>query len=290
MSVPTPAEQETRQTEPRVEELPYPSCQVPSRSRGQIDSLPGADTPGPQPKKWQPCVTWIILTLNVFVWAADSLSALAWRVLERGPGLYPLLEWGAKNNTLILEGQLWRLATAIFLHIGLVHLAFNAYAIYMIGPQIECFFGPYRTLSIYMLSGIYGVLFSFALSSTPSAGASGAIFGLIGTQAAFFFRYRNAFGERGRRQFYGTLVVIAINMVLTFTASGIDMWGHIGGLFAGIVLGWSLTPRYALTETQSGSALVDLNHPGRWGIVVAGATAVLVISTWLTIAAQGMGV
>ena len=101
--------------------------------------------------------------------------------------------------------------------------------------------------------------------------------------------FRNAFGERGRRQLYSTLSIIAFNVVLTFTASGIDIWGHVGGLLAGIVLGWSLTPRYALTATEKGSLLVDLNHPRRWGTVVAGATLVLVIGAWLTIAVQAGG-
>jgi rhomboid protease GluP len=226
-----------------------------------------------------------VLILNVLVWAVDALLALAYVQVVGEPHYYPLLEWGVKSNTLILEGQVWRLITPIFIHVGFVHLAFNTYALYMIAPQIECFFGPHRFLIIYMLSGIYGVLFSFALSPAPSAGASGAILGLIGTQAAFFYRYRNAFGERGRRQFYGTVAVIAINMVLTFSASGIDIWGHLGGLFVGAVLGWTLMPRYALVGENERS-LIDLNDFRRWGIAVGGAILVLVISAWLTIATQ----
>jgi rhomboid protease GluP len=239
-----------------------------------------------QPRKWQPTMTRAILVLNVLVWVADSIGGLVLGVAGAGLGPGLLLAWGAKSNGLIVQGEIWRLVTPIFLHVGLLHLAFNAYAIYIIGPQIECFFGPLRFISIYLLSGIYGVLFSFAFSRAPSAGASGAIFGLIGTQAAFFFQYRNAFGERGRRQLYSTLSVIAFNMVLTFTASGIDIWGHVGGLVVGTILGWSLTPRYALAQTKEGTRLTDLNHPGRWGVTVAGAVVVLVISTWLTIAVQ----
>ena len=92
-----------------------------------------------------------------------------------------------------------------------------------------------------------------------------------------------------KRQLYSTLSVIAFNMVLTFAASGVDIWGHIGGLIAGAVLGWSLTPRYVLTRTEHGSLLVDRNHPGRWGVLVAGAVVLLIATTWLTIVVQTTG-
>jgi rhomboid protease GluP len=269
-----------------VEELPYPSCQVPAQWTTPAESRRTVDASGPQPRKWKPNVTWIILTLNILVWAADSLIGLAMGLMTGDPARHLLLDLGVKSNELILQGQTWRLVTPIFLHVGILHLAFNAYAMYMIGPQIECFFGPLRFLSIYLLSGIYGVLFSFTFSPAPSAGASGAIFGLIGTQAAFFVHYRNAFGERGRQQLYGTLIVIAFTLVLTFSASGIDIWGHIGGLVIGIVLGWNLIPHYALNKTAQGSTLIDRNRPQRWGVTVACAVAVLILSTWLTISMQ----
>ncbi len=270
---------------PETEELPYPSCQVPIEHRAS-----DVGRAGPQPPKWRPAVTWAILAINIAVWVLDVASGPLFELWTGIPAGNLLLNLGAKRTDLILAGQVWRLVTPIFLHIGLLHLAFNSYAIYVIGPQIECFFGPYRFLSIYILSGIYGVLMSFALSPAPSAGASGAIFGLIGTQAVFFYRYRNAFGDRGRRQLYSTLMVIAFNMVLTFSASRIDVWGHIGGLIAGAVLGWSLTPHYALAATGDGNVrLVDRNHAGRWGLTVAGATALLIVSTWLAIAVQSPG-
>jgi rhomboid protease GluP len=166
---------------PETEELPYPSCQVPIEHRAS-----DVGRAGPQPPKWRPAVTWAILAINIAVWVLDVASGPLFELWTGIPAGNLLLNLGAKRTDLILAGQVWRLVTPIFLHIGLLHLAFNSYAIYVIGPQIECFFGPYRFLSIYILSGIYGVLMSFALSPAPSAGASGAIFGLIGTQAVFF--------------------------------------------------------------------------------------------------------
>ena len=154
-----------------------------------------------------------------------------------------LVVFGAKVNELIVQGQLWRLVTPIFLHIGIVHLAFNTYAIYVFGSQIERFFGTARFVGLYLLSGIAGVLASFSFSPHPSAGASSAIFGLIGTEAAFFYRYRNAFGRRGQQRLYNILIVIGYNLAFTFVASNIDVWGHLGGLVAGAVLSWWLMPR-----------------------------------------------
>jgi membrane associated rhomboid family serine protease len=133
------------------------------------------------------------------------------------------------------------------------------------------------------------VLASFVLSSHPSAGASGAIFGLVGTQAVFFYRYRNAFGRRGRRMFYSTLSIIAFNLVVTFATPRIDIWGHLGGLFAGALLGWGMMPRYAVALTAYGPTLVDDDDPRRWGATALGATVLLAASIWMAIAMQAPG-
>jgi len=280
---PPPSEQDTSPSPSptTAQALPYPSCQVPP-ARPDDEWKPGAKKPG-QPRQWKPIATRVIIALNALIW-------LIMTIMGGSTNPYVLLRFGAKVNLLIVQGQIWRLVTPIFLHIGIAHLVFNLYALYVIGPRIECFFGHARFLSIYMLSGIYGVLFSFAFSSSPSAGASGAIFGLIGTQAIFFYCYRNTFGQRGRRQFYSTISVIAFNLVLTFTTPNIDIWGHIGGLLAGAVLGWGLTPRYAVTMTEAGPRLIDLNHPRQWGAMVLGAVILLAVSTCVAISLQAASV
>jgi rhomboid protease GluP len=190
-----------------------------------------------------------------------------------------LVAFGAKVNELIVQGQLWRLVTPIFLHIGIVHLAFNTYAIYGFGSQIERFFGTPRFVSLYLVSGIAGVVASFGFSSHPSAGASSAVFGLLGTEAVFFFRYRNAFGRRGQQRLYNILIVIGYNLALTFVAPSIDVWGHLGGLAAGSALSWWLMPRYAVALTERGPALVDTNRPRRWIV------ALIIASTFVAVCA-----
>ena len=95
-------------------------------------------------------------------------------------------------------GEYWRLFTANFLHIGLMHLAFNLYALYIVGTEVEMFYGPARFLVIYLLTGLSGAIASYAFTYGLSAGASTAIFGLIGTLVAFFIRNRDVFGEMSR--------------------------------------------------------------------------------------------
>jgi rhomboid protease GluP len=212
------------------------------------------------------------MALNLLVWLAMTAA---------GGSTNPqvLLRFGAKVNARIVDGQIWRLVTPIFVHIGIVHLAFNTYAVYMFGTQIERTFGSIRYLAIYVLSGVTGVLSSFVLSPHPSAGASGAIFGLIGTEAAFFYRYRRAFGRGGQQRLYNILVVIGYNLAFTFVASNIDVWGHLGGLFAGTALGWWLMPRYAVVTSDAGPRLIDANHPRRWGKALLGAVVLLALGT-----------
>ncbi len=80
--------------------------------------------------------------------------------------------------------------------------------------------------------------------------------------------------------------MIGYNLAFTFVASNIDVWGHLGGLLAGIVLGWGLMPRYAVAITELGPSLIDMNLPGRWSMVVIGAVALLLAGTWMVIALQ----
>ena len=99
---------------------------------------------------------------------------------------YLLILFGAKYNPLILEGEWWRLITPMFLHIGLIHLVMNSFALYYLGTAVERIYGRYRFLFIYLFAGFAGTLASFLFSpDSISAGASGGIFGLFG--ALLFF-------------------------------------------------------------------------------------------------------
>jgi rhomboid protease GluP len=145
-----------------------------------------------------------------------------------------LFLFGAKWNILIAYGQYWRLLTAMFLHVGIIHLFFNSYALYIYGPIVESLFGKAKFIVIYLASGLMGSLFSYIFSPNPSAGASGAIFGLMGSLLYFRQRkkdiFRRVFGPR-------LFMIIVINLFYGLTNTGIDNWGHIGGLIGGYLVG-----------------------------------------------------
>ena len=165
--------------------------------------------------------------------------------MERAQDLRVLIDFGAKVDQAVAHGQVWRLFTAMFLHIGVIHLLFNMYALYILGPLVEGYFGHVRFLVIYLLGGLFGSLASYAFSPAISAGASGAIFALAGAIPVYFLRYRENFGVRGSALLKNIIFVIALNLVFDFMSmAGIDTWGHIGGLLGGAAISAGLLPIY----------------------------------------------
>ena len=148
-----------------------------------------------------------------------------------------LVEYGVKDNRLIAEGQLWRLITPTFLHGGIIHIAFNMYALRLFGRRLERFFGHGRILLLYLLSGFGGNVISMMFTTSPSLGSSTAIFGLLGAEAIFIYQNRKIFGKMSQRALSSIVSVALINLVIGLSP-GIDNWGHIGGLAAGIIFTW----------------------------------------------------
>jgi membrane associated rhomboid family serine protease len=177
-----------------------------------------------------PYVTYTILAINIGVWVLMSLVGLfmGWSQSQQ------LYYFGAKVNVLIAQGEYWRLLTPMFLHVGLAHLFFNSYALYIYGPAVERLFGRIKFILVYLVSGLVGSLLSYLLSPNNAAGASGAIFGLMGSLLYFRKEKRNLF----QRVFGpGLLMIIGINLLYGFIQPGIDNWGHIGGLVGGFLMG-----------------------------------------------------
>ena len=144
-----------------------------------------------------------------------------------------LVRFGAKVNPLILRGEYWRLVTPIFIHLSLTHILFNGITLYYVGSMVERTFGHFRLLVLFMVSGITGDVFSFAFSPVLSAGASGAIFGLLG---AFMMVGETAWRNPFVRHVTKILIVfILLNLVSDFFTVGIDIAGHLGGLIAGFL-------------------------------------------------------
>lgn len=235
--------------------------------------------------------TYVLLTINILVFAAMTLFGLAVGLgLNGTQNTAVLLIFGAMNNQRIAQGEFYRLFASMFIHIGLIHLMFNSYALYVVGRDVESLYGASRFLVIYFLSGLGGSLASYVFGGAGlSAGASGAIFGLIGCEIAYFYLHRNAFGHRGQQQLRSLLMVAGINLVLGFTIPGINNLAHMGGLVFGFALGWILAPKYEAPSvfTPAGDGAVTLEDGTTIGrrlpmllVVTIIMAALALIGTW----------
>ena len=180
--------------------------------------------------------TMIFIGINAGVFV---LMCLAGGFAVTAPDSAVLIGFGAKQNNLIAEQhQYWRLITSIFIHIGIIHLLLNNYALWIIGQEIERIYGSARFVVLYLITGLIGSIGSYTFNpKATSAGASGAIFGLFGALAAFAFRYRKEIPEFLSREIKRrVLPIIAINLVFGFSVRIVDNAAHLGGLLAGVIL------------------------------------------------------
>ncbi len=192
-------------------------------------------------KEKKPVITSILLSINLIVFISMYLF---------GNGSYDvntLLRFGANNGLLIKAGEYYRLITSIFIHIGLIHLLCNMYALYIIGPRLESFYGKTKFLIIYILSGVIGNLFSALFTDAISAGASGAIFGLFGALLYFGYHYRVYLDTLIRSR---VIPIIIFNLFLSFTLAGIDAMAHLGGLIGGIFISMACGVKYKSSKSE----------------------------------------
>jgi len=218
-----------------------------------------ADRPDPETLRFLRAVisrpatfTFVFIVANVF------LYFLMW--LSGGATGEVLLAYGAKVNYLIDQGQWWRFVAPIFLHVhlpglGPLHLLANMYGLFMLGPYVEKLYGSAKFVVFWVLTGVAGVAasyltvrpalahgavgqFLFKAFDTPSAGASGALFGLVGVLFVFGLKYRHELPEGLKRAFgTGMLPTILINLFIGYAARGfIDNAAHLGGLVSGMAL------------------------------------------------------
>lgn len=137
----------------------------------------------------------------------------------------------------VRNGEVYRLLTSTFMHASILHLVFNMYALSIIGKQVETFLGKPKFLLVYLFSGLTGSLLSCAITNSYSLGASGAIFGLMGSLLYFGYHYRLYLGS----VLLGQIVpVIVINLVIGYINPSIDNAAHIGGLVGGLFISMAL--------------------------------------------------
>lgn len=220
--------------------------------------------------------TVVLLVANLFVfmlmWQSSGMSSQTlW-----GGFPEPVLEaYGAKLNYLINAPnyQWWRFITPMFVHINLPHILVNMYSLWIVGPYVEKLYGSAKFVVFWVVTGIAGVVasyltvqpnlavsslgrFLFKSADVPSAGASGALFGLVGVLFVFGIKFRRELPEGFKRAFgTGMIPIIVINLFIGFVGRGfIDNAAHLGGLLSGAAL----------------AALVEYRRPGeRRGMAVA---------------------
>lgn len=172
-------------------------------------------------------VTYILICINILIFIVTAFISKNIQDIDS----YTLVKLGAKVNVLINDGQPWRLITSAFLHGGLAHIAFNMYALKIIGSEVEYVYGKIKYISIYLISALGGSVFSYIFNSDSiSVGASGAIFGLLGAMIIFGIKHKN---KVGKEYIINLLKVLLINIFIGVTLSNIDNGAHIGGLIFG---------------------------------------------------------
>jgi membrane associated rhomboid family serine protease len=234
--------------------------------------------------------TFVFLIANVFIFLLMEMAG--------GSQSEPVLrEFGAKYNSLIDEGQWWRFVTPVFLHIGPIHLLANMYGLWVLGPYVERLYGSAKFVVFWVVAGVAGVAasyltvlppgtavgpiarFLFRANDGPSAGASGALFGLIGVLFIFGIKYRQELPE-GFKQAFGTgmLPTILINIFIGYSLPFIDNAAHLGGLAAGMAM----------------AALVGYKRPGArgpvalaWHVLQIAALALIIASFVMVVLQPG---
>jgi len=205
----------------------------------------------------QPLVVYILLGITVFVFLLQMLT-------EGGQfGRCPFFNetdlpvcYGIKVNELILDGQWWRLITPVLLHANLLHIGFNMYALWVLGPELDRHFGHLPFLALYLLSGFAGVVLSFLLTPNASLGASTAVFGLLAAQGMFVYRNQRLFGRRAQLMLRNIINIAVINLLIGLSP-GIDNWGHVGGLLGGGLFALLAAPVYKVEGDELDYRLVN---------------------------------
>lgn len=183
-----------------------------------------------------------VMAACVVVWGAS----VAFGMNPFQPAPEELFQWGANSASAVQKGQWWRLVSAMFLHGGVIHLALNMFALWEAGLLVSRLFGNRGFLLIYFGAGIAGSAFSlhYAAQTNVSVGASGAVFGVAGALLATVIQHRGKFPVTRSKQLMTSMGIFIVYSLLNgFAKQGIDNAAHIGGLIAGVLLGWLLVEK-----------------------------------------------
>lgn len=201
--------------------------------------------------KKTPHITYILMGLNIIIF-------MLMYILGNGSeNILTLLNFGALNKALVLSGDYYRLFTSAFLHIDVIHLFCNMYALYILGNDIENYYGKLKFIFVYIISALVGSFVSiiFMDEYVVSAGASGAIFGLMGALLYFGYNYRATLNNSINRQI---IPVILLNLFIGFTSQGVNNFAHLGGLLGGYISSMAVGVKYKSTKGEKRNGSISL--------------------------------
>jgi membrane associated rhomboid family serine protease len=241
--------------------------------------------------RYTPVVTYSIIAICAALFLVDAAlsggATLGGGLL--GGGIGPLGEQHLINAFFVAQGEWWRIFTSAFFHLGLIHIGFNMYVLYLYGPVVERMYGPIEFAAIYLMAAAGGSVLTILLDPAQfAAGASGAIFGIIGLVFVVSRRHHAVVGRGERAMIGGVGTYLIFLLIFTFVVPGISWTGHIGGLLVGALLGFLLPPTGVATlqgmwRTPTGDRLHGgMPVPARIA-VYAVVAALLVAGWWLAI-------
>ncbi|MFP6569914.1 MAG: rhomboid family intramembrane serine protease [Dehalococcoidia bacterium] len=232
-----------------------------------------------------------MLSANPAMWTVLVINVVYFLLLELAGGsenVEVLIKYGAKYGPDIADGDYWRLITPVFMHIGAFHLLANSISLLIFGGIVERSYGWRAFLALYLVAGVAGNVASYAAGPTVGAGASGAIFGMLGAFAVYLYLNRSLLGSSAPGSLGGLALIIIVNVSLGLTTTGVDNWAHLGGLISGTAIALRLSPRanneitYSLNRRlESTQAVVHQASMATIGTATVTAFAVLILITVL---------
>ncbi|RVW02074.1 rhomboid family intramembrane serine protease [Rhodococcus xishaensis] len=246
------------------------------RDRPSARTVAGATMRSGSP---MPVVTYALIALNVLFFAVTAIQAGS--LMNNGAGVVNRFTGAATFDSslfghlvldplAVAQGEWYRIVGSGFLHFGLIHLAINMLVLWILGRDTEMVLGRSRYLAVYLVALLGGSASALAFESLGAftAGASGAIFGIMGAQAVLLVRMRRSAGP--------VLTIIGFNIVISLTVPGISLWGHLGGLVAGAAATAVLV--YAPTGQRTPADVARARQLGWAGIAAIGVLVVGVIA------------
>ncbi len=227
----------------------------------------------PKIPKHKPIITKLLILLISAMFVVEMFYMLKYG--EKG-----IIMLGAKWNEGITHGEYWRFFTCALLHGGFMHLFLNLAGLYIFGRELESIYGPIKFLLICLLTSWGSTLTSYTFSSGTAIGASGIVFGIIGSLIAFYFMQKGKVTGADYK-FKSMYTLVIINLVLGFMMPQIDNSAHIGGIVTGLLSGWLLSPKYEIKKDDENQKLkvIEEKNISRFFI---GVILLILMFIWLT--------